>query len=136
MNQLLKILRERKVSVEEVTRAFLRRAALAQAAVSESQPTRTRRGISMVTKSSFQTNCIADLAWEQAISRARYLDSLPEPQGALFGLPISTKEHHGFIGSAVETTASYVSWVGKKHGSNLLYDVLWREGCVFYVRTT
>lgn len=31
--ELLAILRERKVSVEEVTRAFLRRAALAQAAV-------------------------------------------------------------------------------------------------------
>lgn len=34
------------------------------------------------------------------------------------------------------TTASFVSWVDKKHGSNLLYDVLWKEGCVFYVRTT
>lgn len=32
--QLLKALRERKISVEEVTRAFLRRAALAQVAVS------------------------------------------------------------------------------------------------------
>ena len=31
--ELLAILRQRKVSVEEVTRAFLRRAALAQAAV-------------------------------------------------------------------------------------------------------
>jgi hypothetical protein len=30
---LLKILRERKISVEEVTRAFLRRAAVAQLAV-------------------------------------------------------------------------------------------------------
>lgn len=34
VEQLLKVLRERKISVEEVTRAFLRRAALAQAAVS------------------------------------------------------------------------------------------------------
>jgi hypothetical protein len=33
VTELLKILRERKISVEEVTRAFLRRAALAQAAV-------------------------------------------------------------------------------------------------------
>lgn len=34
VKELLDILRERKISVEEVTRAFLRRAALAQAAVS------------------------------------------------------------------------------------------------------
>lgn len=33
ITELLSLLRERKVSVEEVTRAFLRRAALAQAAV-------------------------------------------------------------------------------------------------------
>ncbi|KAJ4137882.1 hypothetical protein NW754_001527 [Fusarium falciforme] len=112
--QLLAALRERKLSVEEVTRAFLRRAALAHAA----------------------TNCIADLVWDQAITRARYLDSLPEPQGALFGLPISTKEHHGLAGSDVVTTASFVGWVGKKHGSNLLYDILWKEGCVFYARST
>jgi hypothetical protein len=32
--ELLQVLRERKISVEEVTRAFLRRAALAQATVS------------------------------------------------------------------------------------------------------
>ncbi len=34
VKELLAILRERKISVEEVTRAFLRRAALAQAVVS------------------------------------------------------------------------------------------------------
>lgn len=33
VTELLKLLRERKISVEEVTRAFLRRAALAQVAV-------------------------------------------------------------------------------------------------------
>lgn len=36
VNELLAVLRERKISVEEVTRAFLRRAALAQAAVCSS----------------------------------------------------------------------------------------------------
>ena len=34
VTELLEVLRSRKISVEEVTRAFLRRAALAQAAVS------------------------------------------------------------------------------------------------------
>ncbi|RBR25551.1 uncharacterized protein FIESC28_01514 [Fusarium coffeatum] len=112
--QLLEILRKREIKVEEVTRAFLRRAALAQAA----------------------TNCLVTLMWDEAIERARYLDSLPEPKGMFFGLPISTKEHHGMVGENVTTHASFVAWINKTHGSNLLYDNLYDEGCVFYVRTT
>jgi amidase len=61
---------------------------------------------------------------------------LPEPQGALFGLPISTKEHLGMVGDNVESNASFVAWIGKKHGSNLLFDTLYDEGCVFYARTS
>ncbi|KAK7917928.1 hypothetical protein PG985_009802 [Apiospora marii] len=115
ITELLGLLRERKVTVEEVTRAFLRRAALAQAA----------------------TNCLTELLWDQAIERAKHLDSLPEPRGALFGLPISTKEHHGMVGANVTTSASFVAWVGKAHsGPNLLYDTFWNEGCVFFARTT
>ncbi|KAM6510054.1 hypothetical protein FALCPG4_017683 [Fusarium falciforme] len=76
VTELLSLLRERKIKVEEVTRAFLRRAALAQAA----------------------TNCLVELMWDEAIARAQHLDSLPEPKGMLFGLPISTKEHHGMVG--------------------------------------
>lgn len=112
--QLLSALRERKVTVEEVTRAFLRRAAIAQAA----------------------TNCLTGLLWDEAIQRAKDLDALAEPKGDLFGLPISTKEHHGMVGENVTTTASYATWAGKPHGSNLLYDTLWDQGCVFFARTT
>ncbi|KAI6765779.1 hypothetical protein HG530_006849 [Fusarium avenaceum] len=112
--ELLDVLRKREIKVEEVTRAFLRRAAVAQAA----------------------TNCLVELMWDQAIERARYLDSLPEPKGMLFGLPISAKEHHGMVGDNVTTHASFVAWIGKAHGSNLLYDDLYAEGCVFYTRTT
>lgn len=83
-----------------------------------------------------QTNCLTELLWDAAIKRARHLDSLPEPRGALFGLPISTKEHQGMIGANVTTSASFVAWVGKPHGSNLLYDTFWNEGCVFFARTT
>jgi amidase len=111
---LLAKLRSRSISVEEVTRAFLRRAALAQACV----------------------NCLTELLWDQAIERARYLDSLPEPTGPLFGLPISTKEHHGQKGSDVYSNASYVGWIGTKHGSIQLYDILWDAGCVYFARTT
>ncbi|KAH6679889.1 amidase signature domain-containing protein [Plectosphaerella plurivora] len=114
ITDLLSALRERRISVEEVTRAFLRRAALAHAA----------------------TNCIVELLWDQAIARAKHLDSLPEPKGLLFGLPISTKEHHGMVGENVSTHASFVTWIGKPHGSNLLYDTLYSEGCVFFARTT
>ncbi|VUC33663.1 unnamed protein product [Clonostachys rosea] len=112
VTELLRILKDREITVEEVTRAFLRRAALAQ------------------------TNCITHLLWDQAITRAKNLDSLPEPKGMLFGLPISTKEHHGMVGDEVVTNASLTTWIGKRHGSNLLYDSLYDQGCVFYVRTT
>ncbi|EXJ81386.1 hypothetical protein A1O3_07677 [Capronia epimyces CBS 606.96] len=114
VKQLLAKLRSRQISVEEVTRAFLRRAAVAQASV----------------------NCLTELLWDFAIERARYLDSLPEPQGALFGLPISTKEQHGMRGENVTTNASYVAWIDRKPGSNQIYDILWDAGCVFYARTT
>ncbi|KAH7160475.1 amidase signature domain-containing protein [Dactylonectria estremocensis] len=114
ITELLSLLRERIISVEEITRAFLRRAALAQAA----------------------TNCLIELLWDEAIGRAKYLDSLPQPTGALFGLPISAKEHQGMVGPDVTTNASFVAWIGKKHGSNILYDAFYSEGCVFYARTT
>lgn len=86
--------------------------------------------------SHLQTNCLTELMWDKAIVRAKYLDSLPEPKGALFGLPVSTKEHHGMVGDDVLTNASFATWVGKEHGSNPLYDNFWNEGCVFYARTT
>jgi hypothetical protein len=40
------------------------------------------------------------------------------------------------VGENVTTNASYIGWVDDKHGSNLLYDILYSEGCVFYARTT
>ncbi|KAI7785012.1 uncharacterized protein LA080_008411 [Diaporthe eres] len=113
VTQLLAVLRERTISVEEVTRAFLRRAAVAHLA----------------------TNCLTELLWDEAIARAKSLDSLPEPKGALFGLPISTKEHHGMVGPGVVTNASCVSWIGKPHATTMLCETLWDEGCVYYART-
>lgn len=40
------------------------------------------------------------------------------------------------VGDNVISTASFVAWIDKKHGSNLLYDTFWDQGCVFYARTT
>ncbi|PGH13052.1 hypothetical protein AJ79_03889 [Helicocarpus griseus UAMH5409] len=109
---LLRMLRAKEVSSEELTRAFLRRAAIAQYAV----------------------NCVTELMWDEAIERAKYLDSLADPLGPLHGLPISIKEHQGMKGKKVN--ASYVSWIDHNSEDGLLNDTLYNAGCVFYVRTT
>ncbi|GME60352.1 hypothetical protein Z519_08470 [Neofusicoccum parvum] len=110
--QLLDMLRRKEVSCGELTKAFLRRAALAQYAV----------------------NCVTELMWDDAIERARHLDSLPSPAGPLHGLPISIKQQHGMRGKPCH--ASYVAWIGQASGANPLNDALWDAGCVFYARTT
>ncbi|EFW22322.1 hypothetical protein D8B26_000976 [Coccidioides posadasii str. Silveira] len=109
---LLEMLRTKKVTSEELTRAFLRRAALAQKAV----------------------NCVTELMWDEAIARAKYLDSLKEPVGPLHGLPISIKEHHGMKGKKVH--ANFIAWADDDSADNLLNNILYDAGCVFYVRTT
>lgn len=114
VHQLLARLRSRDISAEELTRAFLRRAAVAQAA----------------------TSCLTELLWDDAIKRARYLDSLPNPIGPLHGLPISIKEHQGTLGSNQTANGSYVAYIGKFQGSTLLCDILWDAGCVHFARTT
>lgn len=40
------------------------------------------------------------------------------------------------VGDNITSNASYIGWVGDGHSSNLLYDILYSEGCVFYARTT
>lgn len=79
---------------------------------------------------------MTELLWDEAIKRAKSLDALEKPEGSLFGLPISTKEHHGTKGDNVTSNASYVAWIGSKHGSIQLYDILWDAGCVYFARTT
>jgi amidase len=107
-------MRTKRLSSEELTKAFLRRAAVAQLA----------------------TNCLTELMWDDAIQRARHLDSLPEPIGPLHGLPISVKEQLGTKGSNQQANGSYVAYVGKHQGSSLLLDILWDAGCVYFARTT
>lgn len=111
--ELISKLQTRQLSSEELTRAFLRRAAVAHAA----------------------TNCLTELLWDDAIERARHLDSLPKPIGPLHGLPISTKEHQGTKGKNQTANGSYVAYVGKFQGSTLCLDILWDAGCVFFART-
>ena len=72
--------------------------------------------------------------WNEAIERARYLDSLPGPVGPLHGLPISIKEQHGMKGKTDHM--GFVSLIGRESDGNPINDILWNAGCVFYVRTT
>lgn len=72
--------------------------------------------------------------WDEAIARAKYLDSLTQPVGPLHGLPISIKEHHGMKGK--KCNASTVSWIDHPSDEGFLNDTLYDAGCVFYVRTT
>ncbi|KAF2159620.1 hypothetical protein M409DRAFT_60689 [Zasmidium cellare ATCC 36951] len=111
--ELLKKLRDKTLSAEELTRAFLRRAAIAQHA----------------------TNCLTELMWDEAIERAKYLDSLPESLGPLHGLPISTKEHQGMHLYNRPLDCAYVSWIGTPSPHSPLNQILWDAGCVFYART-
>lgn len=40
------------------------------------------------------------------------------------------------VGPGVVTNASCVSLIGKPHGTTMLCETLWDEGCVYYARTT
>ncbi|CZS94214.1 related to general amidase [Rhynchosporium agropyri] len=110
---LLEIIGGKVYSCETVTRAFLRRAALAQKL----------------------TNCVTTLLPAKAIARAKYLDTLDCPLGPLHGLPMSVKEHHGMADE--DTNGGYVAWIAEpRKGHCSVNDVFYEAGCVFYARTT
>ncbi|KAI9702417.1 MAG: hypothetical protein M1836_000896 [Candelina mexicana] len=115
--KLVAALAEGDLASIELTNAFLRRAGLAQKLV----------------------NCITELLPERALTRAKELDHYyaehKKPIGALHGLPISVKEHVGMKG--LDLNAGFVSWVGRTAEDDAsILKILWREGCVFYARTT
>lgn len=106
-----------KLSSLEVTRASLKRAAVASRLV----------------------NCVAELLQESAEKRATYLDEYFQKHGKtigpLHGLPVSAKEHMSLKG--LDCNAGFVSWMGTKSDSNaMIAQMLSDAGCVFYVRTT
>jgi len=107
-----------RITATEVTKAFLRRAGLAQRL----------------------TNCLTELLPSRALQRAASLDAAftangNKPIGPLHGLPISVKEHVGMGG--LDLNAGFVSWVGRvaTHDALILRQ-LWAAGAVFYARTT
>ncbi|CAG9975284.1 unnamed protein product [Clonostachys byssicola] len=111
--QLVQKLASRELSCESVTKAFLKRAALAQKTV----------------------NCITELLPEHAINRAKYLDSLPHPTGPLHGLPISIKEQFGFEGK-INNNAFVVNCDRQQIPACTLNTVLEEQcGAVIFART-
>lgn len=73
------------------------------------------------------------------MTRAKYLDDYlanhKKPVGPLHGLPISVKEHIGMKGLGLN--GGFVSWWDHKGAEDaLILRLLWKAGCVFYVRTT
>lgn len=83
-----------------------------------------------------QINCVAEILWDEAIERAKYLDSLPSPIGPLHGLPISMKGQQGMAIYNKPSHGGYVAWVDKPSEPNPINDILFDAGCVYYVRTT
>lgn len=114
---LLSDLASGKLTSTAVTKAFLQRAGLAGKLV----------------------NCITELLPARAMERAKYLDDFytehKRPIGPLHGLPISVKEHVGMKG--LDLNAGFVAWVGRIAPDDAtILKLLWKAGCIFYVRTT
>ena len=115
--ELLKELSIGKLSSEEVTNAFLRRAGLAQRLV----------------------NCVTEVMVTEALERARYCDdylaNYKKPIGPLHGLPISVKEHIMIKDKTIN--CGFVAWSDRiaPNNANIL-TLLRNAGAVFYARTT
>jgi amidase len=117
VEDLVPKLRSGEWSTTTVTKAFLRRAGLAQKL----------------------TNCVTELLPQRALDRAEQLDDYlkkkGKPMGPLHGVPISVKEHVGIEG--LDLNAGFVSWVGRVGQQDaLILKILWDAGAVFFVRST
>lgn len=101
----------------EVTRAFLRRAAIAQKLV----------------------NCVTELLPERALAQAaeldRYFSIYKKPVGPMHGLPISVKDNMCMKGLACD--CGFAAWADRIADDDAyILKILWSAGCVFYARTT
>jgi amidase len=115
-DELLAFIARGKLSVVDVTTAYLQRTAIAQGLV----------------------NCITELLSTSALKRAKELDAYYQqhkrPIGALHGLPISVKEHICFKG--LRCTTGYVShWNNISKEDAHILQVLQDAGAVFHCRT-
>lgn len=90
--------------------------------------------------SSLQVNCISEVLFSQALTRAAELDDYlrahGKPIGPLHGLPISLKDQ--FRVKDAETSLGYVAWLGKKETDeteSFLMKRLKELGAIVYVKT-
>ncbi|RSL74472.1 hypothetical protein CEP51_011554 [Fusarium floridanum] len=114
---LVQLMASGSLSAVEVTKAFLRRAALAQRLV----------------------NCITELLPQAALERAEFLDTYYKENGKtvgpLHGLPISAKEHITMKGW--EVNFSFVARIGTTADtSSLAVKAMYDAGAVPFARTT
>ncbi|EFR01577.1 acetamidase [Nannizzia gypsea CBS 118893] len=114
---LLASLAQGAITATAVTKAFLRRAVVAQKLV----------------------NCVHELLPERALARAKELDEYfakhKKPIGPLHGLPVSVKAHMGVKGC--DTSSGFVAWTGRESPDDAeLLKILIAAGAVEYVRTT
>ncbi|ODV85727.1 hypothetical protein CANARDRAFT_22522 [[Candida] arabinofermentans NRRL YB-2248] len=113
---LLKAIHSGELTSFEVTVAFCKRAAISQQL----------------------TNCCTELMFEDAMKRAKYLDDYfktnGKPIGPLHGLPVSVKDSFKIPG--YDATLGFVINIGNATDEfSNLPELLYRQGCIFYVKT-
>jgi Asp-tRNA(Asn)/Glu-tRNA(Gln) amidotransferase A subunit family amidase len=140
VEDLATLLAKGEFSAVTVTKAFLRRAALAQKAVRTPIISTFHLILPEIAKINFlKCNCITELLPERALAHATYLDSYlkehGKPIGPLHGVPLSVKEHLGL--KDLDHNAGFVAWVGRTSSvDSHIVEILERAGCVAFVRTT
>ncbi|GAA5888238.1 hypothetical protein JCM16303_005311 [Sporobolomyces ruberrimus] len=116
VDTLLKKLASSELSAEKTIKAFIHRAVIAHQI----------------------TNCLTDIWYDDAIARARELDTklkeTGKPVGLLHGLPISLKCQVDVAGK--QTNMGYVGWIDRISEKNsVLVDLLLKQGAVLYCYT-
>lgn len=113
---LAEAIRSRALTSEEVTIAFCKRAAIAQQVC----------------------NCLTEIFFDDAIARAKFLDSeykrTGKTLGPLHGVPVSLKDM--FKVKGYDASVGIASLVGKPATTkSLLVDILLEQGAVLYCKT-
>lgn len=116
-HELVQLLAQGRLTAEQVTRAYLKRAGIAHQL----------------------TNCATEFLTDDAINRAKFLDKEFQrcggPIGPLHGLPISLKDYISMKGRI--TSAGYVKWIDRiANDDALLVKILHNAGAILFVRTT
>ncbi|KAF4548646.1 Amidase-like protein 10 [Elsinoe fawcettii] len=134
---LLEELLSGKVKAVDVTRAFCKRAAVAQQLVHLPFATTLPFPPWNVTDAVSQTNCLSEIFFDLALARAAELDAFyarSGPVGPLHGLPISLKDTFRLPG--IDSSIGLASLCFKPSTSpSALVSLLLDAGAVLYVKT-